>query len=121
MGKLTLQFDIEPLKTAIASRLTTMVVNALSTGDSSIYDRLSFDVKDIVKQAYAAVDMNKVKEEVTVRLQTEIATRIINNLQTELGHDVKAIMSNSQIRDDFKYMLRKQADDLLSKIKEDDK
>jgi len=115
--KIKLEFALEPLYKAIAARLTTMVVNALSTGDSSTYDRLEFDVKDIVKKAYAAVDMQKVIEEVTARLQSEIATRIVSNLMTEVGHDVKAIMSNAQIRDDFKYLLRKQADDLLQKIK----
>lgn len=118
MEKITLNFPMEPLCKAIAARLTTMVVNALSTGDSSTYNRLSFDVTDIVKQAYDAVDMQKVLEEVTERLQSEIATRIVSNLMTEVGHDVKAIMSNAQIRDDFKYLLRKQADDLLQKIKE---
>lgn len=111
--KIKLELAMGPLLKAIASRLTTMAVNALSIGDHY----LNFDVTDIVKKAYAAVDMQKVIEEVTARLQSEIATRIVSNLMTEVGHDVKAIMSNAQIRDDFKYLLRKQADDLLQKIK----
>lgn len=72
----------------------------------------------MLKKAFKAIDMNKVMEEVTERLQHELAEKIVNKIVTEMGTDIKQLMSHENIREDFRFMLRKETENILSKIKE---
>lgn len=69
---------------------------------------------NIAKEALTILNQIEVKEDI----QHIIAQTIVNKMQTEIGTDVKAVMSSTAVRDDFKFMLRKMTEEILSAVKE---
>lgn len=77
------------------------------------------DGEPMVQDALKRVDMEKVMQEVAEQIQHELAKKIVNKVVTELGNDIKEVMSHKEIRDDFKYMLRKNIEIVFEKINKD--
>jgi len=67
--------------------------------------------QSVLMDCYNAIDIAKVKRIVTERIEEEVAGKIVNSLLTECANDVKQIMSNRELREDLRGILR-------SKIKE---
>ena len=75
------------------------------------------DVSDKLKEAYKKVDFEKVYKLVTEKLEETIAEKIVNKVITEMGTDMKKLFENATIRDDLKFLLRKNIELLLEKVK----
>jgi hypothetical protein len=112
---ITMEFDFAPFKKAVTEILLNEVKNHVYSSRED-YTK-SYDVKGFVNQVWKEIDLEAIRKEVREKIQHTIAQKIISNMQTEIGTDVKAIMSNASIRDDFKYMLRKMTEEILEKIK----
>lgn len=67
--------------------------------------------QSVLMDCYNAIDIVKVKQIITERIEEEVAGKIVNSLLTECANDVKQIMSNRELREDLRGILR-------SKIKE---
>ena len=75
------------------------------------------DASDMIRKAYALVDYNRVIEKMKVQLEQELAEKIVNKIITEMGTDVKNLMSNATVRDDLKFFMRKGVEEVLNKVK----
>ena len=104
--------DLNRIEQAIENK----VIDSIARGTVMEMPYRLIDGTPYVKKAFEKIDMDKVMEEVTERLQHEIAEKIVNKVVTEMGTDIKELMSHKEIRDDFKYMLRKNVDLIFEKI-----
>ena len=102
----------------IEQAVEEMVIHSIKTGSVVKMPYNLIDGTPYVEKAFKAIDMNKVMEEVTERLQHELAEKIVNKIVTEMETDIKQLMSHENIREDFRFMLRKETENILSKIKE---
>lgn len=112
--KITMEFDFAPFKKAVTEILLQEVRNHVYLSRDS-YTK-SYDVKGFVNSVWEAIDVNAIRKEVINEIQHIIAQTIVHKMQTEIGTDVKAVMSNATIRDDFKYMMRKMTEQILEKV-----
>lgn len=112
---ITMEFDFAPIKKAVTDILLNEVKNHVYASRED-YSK-SYDVKGFINQVWKEIDLEAIRKEVMEEIQHIIAQKIISSMQTEIGTDVKAIMSNVTIRDDFKYMLRKMTEKILEKVK----
>lgn len=112
---ITMEFDFAPFKIAITDILLQEVKNHVYASREG-YTK-SYDVRGFINQVWEEIDLESIRKEVKEEIQHIIAQTIVNKMQTEIGTDVKAIMSNASIRDDFKYMLRKMTEEILNAVK----
>ena len=75
------------------------------------------DVSLELKKCYEKIDYSKVYEKITILLEEELAKKIVNKIVTEMGTDIKQLMYNQTIRDDFRFMLRKGVEEIMEKVK----
>jgi hypothetical protein len=72
--------------------------------------------QSVLNDCFNAIDIEKVKQLITARIEEEVAGKIVNSLLTECANDVKQIMSNKELREDLRGILRakiKEAKDAL--------
>lgn len=103
----------------IDQAMENAIVKMIGSGDGfkiEYSDRIN--VADVFKKAYARINFDKVQKKITELLEVELATKIVNKIITEMGTDIKQMMSNATIRDDFKFMLRRGVTDILERVKE---
>ena len=97
------------------------IIKAVQTGEPfSMPYQSKIDITEPLKQAYNNIDFSRVQTKITEYLEEELARKIVNKVITEMGTDIKKLMSNNTIRDDFRYLLRRGIDDLLEKVKKED-
>lgn len=110
-----MEFDLAPFKKVVTDILLQEVKNHvyMSRDQHSGF----YDVTGFVKEVFKRIDLDAIREEVIGEIQHIIAQTIVNKMQTEIGTDVKAVMSNASIRDDFKFMMRKMTEEILEKVK----
>lgn len=77
------------------------------------------DVSEHMKKAYKNIDYERVQELVSKELEEALAKKIVNKVITEMGNDIKSLMSNNSIREDFKYLMRKGVDEIMDRVKEE--
>lgn len=111
-----MEFDLAPFKNAVTNILLQEVKNHVYASRDSYAQ--SYDVRGFVNQVWREIDLEAIRKEVKEDIQHIIAQTIVNKMQTEIGTDVKAIMSNETVREDFKFMLRKMTEEILSTVKE---
>lgn len=111
---ITMEFDFAPFKKAVTEILLNEVKQHVYASRDS-YTK-SYDVQGFINQVWAEIDVNAIRKEVIGEIQHIIAQTIVNKMQTEIGTDVKAVMSNATVRDEFKYMLRKMTEEILKKV-----
>lgn len=68
-------------------------------------DRVNVPVA-MLQECYEAIDMERVKARLVDRLEDKLADKIFNNLATEIATDVKSIMSNTELREQCRGILR---------------
>jgi len=68
-------------------------------------------------EAYKNINHEKVMHEVTELLEHELAKKIVDKVTTEMGTDIKKLMENASVREDLRFMLRKNVQDFIDKIK----
>lgn len=112
---ITMEFDFAPFKKAVTDILLNEVKNHVYASRDNYTQ--SYDVRGFINQVWKEIDLEAIRKEVREEIQHTIAQKIICSMQTEIGTDVKAVMSNASIRDDFKYMLRKMTEEILEKVK----
>lgn len=95
------------------------MVKAIQNGEifKIPYDS-KIDLSDEMRKAYRAIDYERVYAEITVLLEKELAQKIVNKVITEMGNDIKKLMSNNEIREDFKYLMRKGVEHIMNKVKQ---
>ncbi len=59
-----------------------------------------------LREVYQSVDMVRVGEILKVKIEQKVADAILNNLATEVATDVKKIMSNTELREDCRAVIR---------------
>lgn len=74
------------------------------------------DVSVDLRKAYKNIDFKRLESKVTKLLEEELARKLVNKIVTELGTDIKKLMSNPHIRDDFKYFLRCGIEEIMSRV-----
>lgn len=115
--KITMEFDFAPFKKVVTDILLQEVKNHVYMSR----DQYSgfYDVTGFVKEVFKRIDLDAIREEVINEIQHIVAQTIVHKMQTEIGTDVKAVMSNATIRDDFKYMMRKMTEQILEKVSDE--
>jgi hypothetical protein len=106
--------NTEKLQEAIERAL----IKKLSDGDAfklEYPDRI--DCSKELKQAYSNINYERLYALITQKLEEELATKIVNKIVTEMGTDIKKLMENATVRDDFRFLLRKGVESILEKIK----
>lgn len=103
--KITMEFDFAPFKKVVTDILLQEVKQHVYASRES-YTQF-YDVRGFINQVWKEIDLEAIRKEVKEEIQHIIAKTIVNKMQTEIGTDVKSVMSNASIRDDFKYMIRK--------------
>ena len=78
------------------------------------------DLKFLNELALKSIDQDKILERVKEGINEKIAEKIVSKVHTELGNDIKRIMRNAEIREDFRSLLRKQTEELLDKVKREE-
>jgi hypothetical protein len=76
------------------------------------------DISAELKQAYKNIDYTKVYARITEKLEEELAEKIVNKIITEMGTDIKRLMENNSIREDFRFLMRKGVESIMEKVKE---
>lgn len=103
----------------IEQALEIGLIKAIQSGDvfKLGYDS-KIDASVELKQAYKNINYEKVYARITELLEEELAQKIVNKIVTELGTDIKSLMCNNEIREDFKYLMRKGVETIMEKVKE---
>ncbi len=76
------------------------------------------DVSPELKIAYKNINYLKVYTRVTELLEEELAQKIVNKIVTEMGTDIKKLMENNSVREDFKFLMRKGVEVIMEKVRE---
>lgn len=71
---------------------------------------------EILKEAYAKIDIEKVKERIVSRLEEEMADKIVNKMITEYSNDIKQIMCNRELREDLRSYMRTKIKEISDKV-----
>ncbi len=103
----------------IINAIESAMVKAIVSGDvfKIPYDS-KIDVSAEMRQAYKNIDYSKVYARITGLLEEKLAQKVVNKVITEMGTDIKKLMSNNEIRDDFKFLMRKGVETIMEKVKE---
>lgn len=84
------------------------IVKTLKSGDwlkVGFGDRMTVTPGNL-REVYQSVDMVRVGEILKVKIEQKVADAIFNNLATEVATDVKKIMSNTELREDCRAVIR---------------
>lgn len=84
------------------------IIKALKTGEwlkVGFGDRMTVTPGQL-REIYQAVDMNRVGEILKNKIEQRVADSIFNNLAIEVATDVKKIMSNTELREDCRAVIR---------------
>lgn len=94
------------------------VIAFVQKGDyfQNYYDN-RIDVMPLVKNVYKNIDHERLESLIISNLEEVIAKKIVDKLVTEMGTDIKNLMSNATVRDDFRFFLRTGVQKILDKVK----
>ena len=68
---------------------------------------------DMMAEIWKMVDVEKLKQNMAVRLESELAERIINNMAAEISTDVKQILSVKERREALRHIAREHMDAIM--------
>ena len=103
----------------IEQAMENAVVDMVRKGDPfKIEYNNKIDISNELKQAYKNIDYAKVYKRITELLEEELAEKIVNKIITEMGTDIKRLMENNSIREDFRFLMRKGVEVIMDKVKE---
>ena len=105
--------------TKIEQAIENGMVSAIKNGDlfKIPYDS-KIDISKHLQQTYNNINYEKVYKRITELLEEELAQKIVNKVITEMGTDIKKLMENQTIREDFKFLMRKGVEEIMKKVKE---
>lgn len=104
--------------TEVTDAARSAIVKLLGSGE---WLRVEWSQRVNIKQAqlraiYDAVDMDHVQELIKDKIEHRIADAIFNSLATEVATDVKKIMSNTELREDCRAVIRKKIRDTADAV-----
>ena len=76
------------------------------------------DVAPLINKAYRSIDQDRLTTLITDKLEEVIAEKVVNKMVTEMGTDIKKLLANATVRDDFRFLLRKTTEDILNAVKD---
>jgi hypothetical protein len=84
------------------------IVNSLKSGEwlRINYANMMAVTSEQLREVYQGVDMSKVAEILKAKIEKKIADALFNALATEIATDVKKIMSNTELREDCRAVIR---------------
>jgi hypothetical protein len=102
----------------IQQAIENSIIKMIQSGDAikMNYDN-KVDVSAEVRKAYAQINYTKVFARISELLEEELAQKIVNKIITEMGTDIKNLMSNATVRDDFRFLMRKGVEEIMQKAK----
>ena len=109
--------SIDDMLTRIARNALVAIIKKGEWLTISYQERVPVDMS-LLRRCYAAVDMNRVRDLVTADLERRIADHILNALATEIGNDVKTILSNRELREDIRGVVRQKIRESIEATKE---
>jgi hypothetical protein len=103
----------------IEQAMENAIVDMVRKGEPfTINYQNKIDISEELKKAYKNIDYSKVYAQITAKLEEELAEKIVNKIVTEMGTDIKRLMENSSIREDFRFLMRKGVEAIMEKVKE---
>ena len=105
--------DVDKINQAVEDALVATIRDGAFKID---YDK-RVDCSHIIKDAYKDLDYAKIISRVKDLIEEYVAQKIVNKMITEMGTDVKSLMSHADIRDEFRNLLRQGVTDILAKVK----
>lgn len=100
----------DSLLTAAMSSMTKLIVK----GDWIAIDynsRVRLPRDELIK-LYQAIDMDRVRQLIVKDLEERIAAKVVASILTEIGTDVKSVMSNHELRGALKDAVRSKIEEL---------
>lgn len=82
--------------------------------------RVQIDLPTL-RSIYEGVDMERVKAVVRERLESMIADKILNAMATEIATDVKQILSQRELREDVRAIIRDKIREADAMLREGDR
>ena len=98
----------QDFNTSFNKAVQDAVVAFIKKGDwlaTNYSNRIVVDTP-LLRQAMSNIDMAKVSARVTEHIEQRIADNITNAMATEIANDVKSIMSNRELREDIRAVIR---------------
>ncbi len=94
------------------------IIKTLNKGDwLTIKYENKIDISEPLKKAYENVNFERMYTNITLKLEEVLAEKLVNKIVTEMGTDIKKLMSNENVREDLRFMLRKNIELVLEKLK----
>lgn len=69
---------------------------------------------EILHEAWALVDRATLREQLTARIESELADRIVNHIAAELATDIKQLLSVKERREAIRALARDHMDSIMS-------
>jgi hypothetical protein len=110
---------IRSIEASVVKSIEASVVKFASSPDifSNNYAN-RIDIMPLVKRVYGSIDSSRLEKLITEGLEEVLAKKIVDKLVTEMGSDIKNLMGNATVRDDFRFFLRTGVQKILDKAKE---
>ena len=92
----------------IVQAATNSVANFFKTDkwfNHSCRDRVKLP-ESLIREVYESIDMEQVKSQLKGKLESRMADAIFNSLATEIANDTKKVMSNNELREDCRAVIR---------------
>lgn len=100
----------------IQQALENAIIKFVQSGNFLAIDYQNrIDISGELRKAYERVDYKKVYAKITELLEEELAQKIVNKIVTEMGTDIKKLMENATVRDDFRFLMRKGVEEIMQK------
>lgn len=75
-------------------------------------NRVQLD-SDFMQEAWGMVDKDKIREQLKILLEKELAQRIVNHMAAEIGTDVKKVLNREGIRERIRTVVEDNFKDLM--------
>lgn len=75
-------------------------------------NRVQLD-SDFMQEAWEMVDKDKIREQLKILLEKELAQRIVNHMAAEIGTDVKKVLNREGIRERIRTVIEDNFKDLM--------
>lgn len=81
-------------------------------GVSIPYDAVKIS-PEFIRECWALVDQNKIKQEIASILEKEFARRVVNKFETEVANDIKQVLNDKESRERVRAYIRENINSLV--------
>ena len=100
--------DMKDFAEQVQQAAEESIIAALKSGEwlrMNYSNKLAVSTEQL-REVYQGIDMSRVAEILKAKLEQRLADTLFNNLATEIATDVKKIMSNTELREDCRAVIR---------------